>query len=159
MHSLWKTAIISLKPNKNIRNRSERSRNRFTTCTVSLLSAYKKKEKTDFLNLLAPCRNLPCLFSSSLVWRKSHLKGWGKSHASLFGLKFWTFNLEDNGPTLEPIFGVEGRSIHLIILWKSHGLVWFGRFNAGLRARLVSYYRRSRESHGKWTLDKRYHQF
>ena len=34
-----------------------------------------------------------------------------KSHASLFGLKFWTFNLGDNRPTLKPGFGVEGRSI------------------------------------------------
>ena len=34
-----------------------------------------------------------------------------ESHASLFGLKFWTFNLGDNQSTLEPVFGVEGRSI------------------------------------------------
>ena len=33
-----------------------------------------------------------------------------ESHASLLGLKFCTFNLGDNRPILEPVFGVEGRS-------------------------------------------------
>ena len=35
---------------------------------------------------------------------------------SLFELKFWTFNLGDNRPTLEPVFGVEGRSTTVLTL-------------------------------------------
>ena len=46
------------------------------------------------------------------------LKGLSEKPGSLFGLKFWTFNLGDNRPNLEPVFGVEGRSIHLLVLWK-----------------------------------------
>ena len=39
-----------------------------------------------------------------------------ESHASLFGLKFWTFILGDNRPTLEPVFGVGGRSTTVLTL-------------------------------------------
>ena len=35
---------------------------------------------------------------------------------ALFGLKFWTFNLGDNWPILEPVFGVEGRSTTVLTL-------------------------------------------
>ena len=42
---------------------------------------------------------------------KNHM---AESHVSLFGLKFWTFNLGDNQPTLEPVFGVEGRSTTIL---------------------------------------------
>ena len=38
-----------------------------------------------------------------------------KSHASLFVLKFWTFNLGNNRLTLELVFRVEGRSTILLI--------------------------------------------
>ena len=40
-----------------------------------------------------------------------------ESHASLCGLKFWTFNLGDNRPTLELVFGVEGRSTTILTLF------------------------------------------
>ena len=39
-----------------------------------------------------------------------------ESQASLFGLKFWTFNLDDNLLILEPVFGVEGRSTTVLTL-------------------------------------------
>ena len=37
-------------------------------------------------------------------------------HSFLFGFKFWSFNFGDYRPTLKPVFGVQGRSIHLIPL-------------------------------------------
>ena len=50
-------------------------------------------------------------------------------HASLFMLKFWTLNFGDNRLTLEPVFRVEGRSIHLMPLRFEHvkmiECVWF----------------------------------
>ena len=39
-----------------------------------------------------------------------------ESHASLFGLKFWAFNLGDNQPILELVIGVEGRSTTVLTL-------------------------------------------
>ena len=39
-----------------------------------------------------------------------------ESHAPLFGLNIWTFNLGDNRPILEAVFGVEGRSTTVLTL-------------------------------------------
>ena len=46
-----------------------------------------------------------------------------ESHASLFGLKFWTFNFGDNRPTLEPVFRVEGRSTTILYFECTNALV------------------------------------
>ena len=113
---------ISLKPCNNPRNRSESSPNictyivfPFPSPTFLTLSSFPLKEKPVFGAFFL---TLSILFDTYPAYE---LKSWGKnhaieSHASLFGLTFWTFNLGDNRPILEPVFGVEGRSTTVLTL-------------------------------------------
>ena len=54
----------------------------------------------------------PALWVKRTGWKNNMVK----SHASLFGFHFWTFNLGDNRPILEPVFVVEGRSTTVLTL-------------------------------------------
>ena len=95
------TAIISLKPFNNPRNRSERSPNVSTRTVFFAFRSDGSKKKPAFRTYFFPtfilyaqteARVLFSRLSSQTEAGKNRFSELVSCHASLFGLKFWTFN-------------------------------------------------------------------